>query len=86
MLRNNGLNSLWTVVFPKPGKKDRSLVKAYRTITLLNTFAKLSEKIIARRLLELGEEGRFDSSQFGSRMRRSSVDVLACALERIDNL
>ncbi|EDN05434.1 predicted protein, partial [Histoplasma mississippiense (nom. inval.)] len=45
-----------TVVLPKPNKKDRSEVKSYRPIALLNTLGKALESILATRISQAVEE------------------------------
>lgn len=63
-----------TVVIQKPGK-DPSLPKSYRPIALLNTLAKLLERIIADRFksLVLEVEGMLPFTQFGAPGRSTTL-------------
>ncbi|KAI5829284.1 hypothetical protein K523DRAFT_221698, partial [Schizophyllum commune Tattone D] len=45
-----------TITLRKPGKPDYTVPKAYRPIALEDTFSKVIESVIARRLSQLAEE------------------------------
>jgi hypothetical protein len=45
------------VILPKAKKKDYSLLKAYKVISLLNCLGKVFKKILATRLSYLAETG-----------------------------
>ncbi len=47
-----------TVVLPKPGKKDLTIAKSYRPISLLNTLGKALESILAQRIAYAVEKHR----------------------------
>ena len=67
------------VILPKANKKDYSLPKAYRVISLLNCLGKTFEKILATRLSYLAETGDLlQQTQIGGRRQRSALD--ACLL------
>lgn len=67
------------VILPKANKKDYSLPKAYRVISLLNCLGKAFEKILATRLSYLAETGTLlQPTQIGGRKQKSALD--ACLL------
>ena len=67
------------VILPKANKKDYSLPKAYRVISLLNCLGKAFEKILATRLSYLAETGDLlQPTQIGGRKQKSALD--ACLL------
>ena len=67
------------VILPKANKKDYSLPKAYRVISLLNCMGKAFEKILATRLSYLAETGDLlQETQIGGRKQKSALD--ACLL------
>jgi ribonuclease HI len=67
------------VILPKANKKDYSLPKAYRVISLLNCLGKAFEKILATRLSYLAETGNLlQDTQIGGRKQKSALD--ACLL------
>jgi hypothetical protein len=67
------------VILPKANKKDYSLPKAYRVISLLNCLGKAFEKILATRLSYLAETGDLlQETQIGGRKQKSALD--ACLL------
>ena len=66
------------VILKKSGqKRDYTMPKAYRVISLLNCLGKVSEKILAKRLAELSESPDSDllyHDQMGSRPKKSALD------------
>jgi hypothetical protein len=67
------------VILPKANKKDYSLPKAYRVISLLNCLGKAFEKILATRLSYLAETGGLlKNTQLGGRKQKSALN--ACLL------
>ena len=60
------------ILIPKPGKSQ-----SFRPICLIDTLAKLLERIIYTRLLaEIEEKGGFSDDQYGFREGRSTVDAI----------
>lgn len=65
------------VVLRKPGKPDYSAPGAYRTISLLNTLAKLLEAVLARRLSHWAETLKLlPDTQFGGRPGQNTEQAL----------
>jgi hypothetical protein len=73
-----------TVVLPKPGRKDYTLVKAYRPIALLNTLGKALESILARRIAQAVEEHYLlPRKHLGGRKAVSTDHAIHQLVERI---
>ena len=69
------------MVIPKPGKADYSKARAHRVISLLDTLGKLVERTAAHLIAEQLElKRRLHDGQYGSRVRRSTVDAVACLM------
>ena len=52
----------------KPNKRDRTLVKSYRVISLLNCLGKVVEKLIAEKLFQFCEaQEKLHREQIGGR-------------------
>lgn len=71
--------SMWkkarVVLLPKPGKPEFQS-SSYRPLCLLDTFGKLLEGLLIKRMMkELGDQGLSDN-QFGFRPGRSTVDAV----------
>ena len=65
------------VILPKANKKDYSLPKSYRVISLLNCLGKVLEKILATRLSYLAKTGELlQPTQIGGRKQRSALDAM----------
>jgi hypothetical protein len=63
-------------ILAKPDKPDYSIPKAYMIISLLNCLGKVSERILAKRLSLMAEDGPLlHNSQMGGRRKRSAVDT-----------
>ena len=72
------------IVIPKPEKPDYTIPKAWRPISLLQTFSKGLEKIIAQRVSEyLERTGQLALTQFGARPRRSTEQALTILVEKV---
>ena len=67
------------VFIPKP-KRDLTLLKAWRPITLINCIGKLGEKVVAD---ELQEAGLLHKHQFGSVKGRSAIDAVFREVTRV---
>src|SRR5207244_10495446 len=68
------------VILKKPNKSDNSAPKSYRIIALLNCLGKISEKVIATRLLHLAEcdsgpKTLLQKLQIGGRKQKSAIDA-----------
>lgn len=73
------------VVLRKPAKPDVSQPKAYRVIFLLNCLAKVSERILAKRLSCLAETTTLlHPSQMGGRLKKSAVDAALLLTNEIE--
>jgi len=71
------LKDTTTVALRKPGKKDYTLIGAYRPIALENTIAKLLETIVAERLATAAEEHQLlPWNQMGGRKQRSTMTAI----------
>ena len=68
----------------KPNKRDRTLVKSYRVISLLNCLGKVVEKLVAQKLSQFCEaEGKLHSGQMGGRRYCSSIDAAALVINKV---
>jgi hypothetical protein len=68
----------------KLGKKDYTILKAFRPISLLLTISKGLEAVIAIRLSYLAEEhSLLLKNHFGARLKRSTEQALNILVERI---
>ena len=66
------------IVLPKPGKKDYSETTSYRIISLLPTFSKILERIVASRLLPIARTaGLIHAHQCGSLPGLSNSDAVS---------
>lgn len=73
-----------TVVLKKPGKSDYSSPGAYRPIALLETFGKVLEAIVAKRISKLAEKYLLlPDGQYGARPGRSTDTALLCIVEQV---
>jgi len=71
------------IVIPTPGKPDYSRVRAYRVISLLDSLGKLVERTAAHLIANHLETNRLlHEGQYGSRVRRSTVDAAAVLMSR----
>ena len=63
-------------ILKKAAKRDYSVPKAYRVISLLNCLGKVSERILAQRLGYLAETTTLlHPSQIGGRLHKSAIDA-----------
>nr|GAT43545.1 predicted protein [Mycena chlorophos] len=73
-----------TITLRKPGKDDYSLPEAYRPIALEDTFSKVVESVVAKRLITLAEEnGLLPKHAFGGRPGRTTSDAVLLLVQRI---
>ena len=72
------------VLLEKPNKRDRTLVKSYRVISLLNCLGKVVEKVVAEQLSQFCEaNGKLHKGQMGARKHRSAVDAAAILIQKV---
>jgi hypothetical protein len=72
------------ITLQKLGKKDYTILKAFRLILLLLTISKGLEAVIAARLSYLAEEyGLLLKNHFRARLKRSTEQALNVLVERI---
>ena len=65
-------------------KRDKSLVKSYRVISLLNCMEKLVEKVVAQELSQFCElDHKLHKSQMGARKSRCAIDAAAIMVDHI---
>ncbi|EAQ85551.1 hypothetical protein CHGG_09565 [Chaetomium globosum CBS 148.51] len=81
-LEDGALPSQWRhaniIPLKKPGKKDYTIAKAWRPISLLATLGKVLESVIAERLSHAVETyGLLPTNHFGARKQRSAEQALA---------
>jgi exonuclease III len=73
------------VFIPKTGKRDQSLPKSYRPISLLRTLGKGLERLVARRLAWVAiKYNVLHPQQFGALPLRSSADLTACLVHDVE--
>ncbi len=73
------------VFIPKPGKRDRSLPKSYRPISLLRTLGKGIERLVAKRLSWGAIKHKLlHPQQFGALPLRSAADLTTCLTHDIE--
>jgi len=73
------------VFIPKTGKRDQSLPKSYRPISLLRTLGKGLERLVAKRLSWIAIKHRvLHPQQFGALPLRSSADLVACLVHDVE--
>ena len=66
------------VLLEKPNKRDRTLVKSYRVISLLNCLGKVVEKLVAEQLSQFCEtNGKLHKRQMGAQKHRSAINAAA---------
>ncbi|EAQ85323.1 hypothetical protein CHGG_09337 [Chaetomium globosum CBS 148.51] len=87
-LEDGALPSQWRhaniIPLKKPGKKDYTIAKAWRPISLLATLGKVLESVIAERLSHAVETyGLLPTNHFGARKQRSAEQALVFLQEQI---
>ena len=66
------------ILLEKGGKRDLTLVKSYRVISLLNCMGKVLEKVIAEQLSQLsGDFLKLYPGQMGAQKERCAIDAVA---------
>jgi len=87
VVRTGGHPAVWKrasgIVICKPGKDDYTKLKAYHSFSLLSCMGKVIEKVVAELLAEEAERrGLRSDGQFGSRKRKSAINVTAIMVDR----
>ena len=66
------------ILLEKGRKRDLSLVRSYRVISLLNCMGKVVEKVVANQLLDYCKTYiKLYSGQMGARKKRSAINMVA---------
>src|SRR5271156_3885936 len=74
------------VILKKSGKRDDTVPKAYRVISLLNCLGKISERILAQKLGYLAETTPLlHPTQIGGRLRKSAVDAALLLTNEVES-
>lgn len=68
-------------IIPKPNKDDYTKPKSFCPISLLSMLGKGLERVVARRLMQAGEEEGLADSQWGGRRGRAAEE---CVAETVD--
>lgn len=72
------------ILMEKPNKRDRTLVKSYRVISLLNCLRKLVEKFVAEQLSQFCEaKEKLHRGQMGGRKNGSAIDAAALVIQKV---
>ncbi len=72
------------ILLEKGNKLDKSLVKSYRVISLLNCMGKLVEKVVVEELSQFCETNlKLHKGQMGARKSRCAIDAVAIMVDRI---
>lgn len=75
------------VLIEKSKKRDRTLIKSYRVISLLNCLVKVVEKLVAEQLSQFYERfGKLHKGQTGAKKRRSAIDVAAILVQQVHKI
>ena len=75
------------VLMEKLNKRDRTLVKSYRVISLLNCLSKVVEKLVAIQLSEFCEaKGKLHKGQMGGRKQQSAMDAAALMIHKVHKM
>ena len=72
------------ILLEKGGKRDLSLVKSYRVISLLNCMGKIVEKVVAGQLSHYCEKfSKLHPGQMGARKERCAIDAVAALVHKV---
>ncbi len=76
-----------SVVLEKLNKKDRTLVKSYRLISLLNCFGKVVEKLVAEQISQFCEsKWALHNDKVGARKNWSVIDAVAILVQKVQDV
>ena len=71
----------------KPNKRDHTLVKSDRVISLLNCLGKVVEKLVAIQLSEFCEaKENLHKGQMGGRKQKSAIDAAALMIHKVHEI
>ena len=71
----------------KQNKRDRTLIKLYRVIRLLNCFGKVVKKLVAEKLSQFCKaQGKFYKKQMGGTKHWSAIDAAALIIQKIHKI
>ena len=68
---------------PKLGKPEYKSPKSFRVIALMQTFSKILERLVARRLAKMAWNGAYKKEQMGSVAGRSCSDAAMALYQRV---
>lgn len=72
------------ILVEKSNKRDKTLVKSYRVISLPNCIGKLVEKVVAEELSQFCETNqKLHNGQMGARKNRCALDAVAIMVNSI---
>lgn len=72
------------ILFEKREKRDLTLVKSYRIISLLNCRGKVLEKVIAEQLSQLSENFlKLHIGKMGARKERCAINAIASLTHKV---
>ena len=75
------------ILLEKLNKKDRTLVKSYWVISLLNCLGKVVEKVVAEQLSHFGEiNGKLYKGQMGAKKHRSAIDTAVLLIQKVQEV
>lgn len=75
------------ILLEKGNKREKSLVKSYRVISLLNCMGKLVEKVIAEELAQFCETHlKLHKGQMGARKNRCAIDAAAIMVDSVHKI
>ena len=68
----------------KPNKRDRTLVKSYRVISLFNCLSRVIEKLVAEKLSQFCEaQGKLHKGQIGGGKHRLAIDAARLMIHKV---
>lgn len=74
------------ILLKKRGKRDLTLVKSYRVITLLNFMGKLVEKVIAEQLSQFSDNFlKLHQVQMGARNEKCAIDAVVLLIHEVEH-
>ena len=73
------------ILLEKGGKRDLTLVKSYRIISLLNCMGKFVEKVVAEQLSQFSENFlKLHQGQTRARKERCTIDAVASLIHKVE--